>query len=104
MALISLSFLKFIQSLFITQYIATGIFGHGPINDSLWGNKPGEAYRPAALPYWNHKRIQQPEIKKVVPDKNNPIPDAYTAATPAASFVLKTKSDVIFEIYTKTHP
>lgn len=83
---------NYIQSLFVTRSLATGIFGHAPINDSVWGTVPGKAYRPAALPYWNHKRTEQSEIK-TLPDPENPVPDAYTGATPDNGFLLITKSD-----------
>jgi hypothetical protein len=82
----------FKQTLLVTQYIATGEFAYGPTSDTTWGSGPGQAYRPAALPYWNHKRRTQPEIEKIVPGKNDPIPDAITAATPQGSFVLKTST------------
>ena len=97
---------NYIQTLFATRYIATGIFQFGPVNDSVWGTEPGEAYRPAALPYWNHKRIEQPEIKKIMPEPQHPLPDAYSGATPTGDFILTTKSDnplpgkfrILFEI------
>ena len=84
----------YLQPLFVTKFFATGIFDHGPLNDTVWGNNPGLAYRPAALPYWNHKRTDQPDMDKLVPNPDNPVPDGYTSATPKADFVLKTRSDI----------
>lgn len=84
---------NYIQPLLVTKFIATGIYARGPLSDTTWGTEPGEAYRPAALPYWNHKRREQPQIEKIMPGKNDPIPDGYTAATPKASFVLKASTD-----------
>ncbi len=82
---------NYIQPLLVTKSFATGIFRYGPVNDSIWGTEPGVAYRPAALPYWNHKRMEQPAIEKIVPGKGNPVADAYTAATPQENFVLHTR-------------
>ena len=86
---------NYIQPIMVTKFIATGIFGHGPVNDSAWGIKPGEAYRPAALPYWNHKRIGQPVLIKLMPGKNDSIPDAYTSATPPGNFILETGTNEV---------
>ncbi len=81
---------NYLQTLFVTKSFATGIFGHGPINDSLWGTEPGVAKRPAALPYWWHKYSIEPEN---VPSPDKPILDAYTGATPSGSFALKTETE-----------
>jgi hypothetical protein len=81
---------NYLQTLYITRSFATGIFGHGPINDTLWGKKPGIAKRPAALPYWWHK--YSPEHADV-PSPDKPIVDAYTGATPEGSFALNVEID-----------
>lgn len=85
---------NYIQTLFVTKSFATGIFGYGPLNDSLWGTEPGMAKRPAALPYWWHKCNP---IQADVPSPDKPFVDAYTGATPAGSFILKTKTDKIID-------
>ncbi|HDP68409.1 MAG TPA: hypothetical protein ENN20_07930 [Candidatus Marinimicrobia bacterium] len=47
---------RFIETLFVTRYAATGIFGHGELEKGKWKAEPGPAVRPATLPYWFHKR------------------------------------------------
>jgi hypothetical protein len=83
---------QFIQTLFVTQSIATGIFGHGSAGPEKWDRIPGEQKRPAALPYWLHKRLPEGSEFKL-PSPNDPVPDAYTGATPLKSAFIKLKSD-----------
>jgi len=83
---------NYVQTLFVTKSFATGIFGHGPVNDTLWGTEPGVAKRPAALPYWWYK-CDKKSIESVVPAPDNPFVDAYTGATPEGSFSLRIKTD-----------
>jgi hypothetical protein len=67
---------------------------------------PGEIQRPAALPYWSHKRGIKNENGLFLPTPTNPIVDAYTGPTPEKSFILDTSLDeadlrkfhVLFEI------
>ena len=81
---------NYIQTLFVTKSFATGIFGHAPLNDSLWSTKPGITKRPAALPYWWHKcNVSQSDV----PSPDKPFVDGYTGATPAGSFIIKAKTD-----------
>ena len=82
---------NYLQTLFITKSFATGIFGHGPLNDSLWGTEPGVARRPAALPYWWHKCNPAPDN---VPSPDKPFVDAYSGATPVGSFALNVKTNM----------
>ncbi|MCF8302492.1 MAG: hypothetical protein K9I94_04380 [Bacteroidales bacterium] len=81
----------YIQSLYVAKSIATGIFGHGKVEDGHWA--PGEKRRPAALPYWAHKRGVKADDGLYVPTPENPVPDAYSGATPEGDFTLKTKAD-----------
>jgi hypothetical protein len=83
---------NYIQTLFVTKSFATGIFGHGPVSDTLWGTEPGMAKRPAALPYWWHK-CDKASIESTVPTPDHPFVDAYTGATPEGSFSLRIKTD-----------
>ncbi len=83
-----------LQTLFVTKSFATGIFGHAPMNDTLWGTEPGLAKRPAALPYWWHKCSRE-TVEVTVPSPDNPYLDAYTGETPKGSFSLKIKTDKI---------
>ncbi len=85
---------NYLQTLFVTKSFATGIFGHAPINDTLWGTEPGVAKRPAALPYWWHK-CNKESIEITVPSPEHPYVDAYTGETPKGSFSLKIKTDNI---------
>lgn len=95
---------NYIQTLFITVSLGTGVFGHGDASTGKW--MPGEITRPAAVPYWAHKRGVQTRDGLYMPTKDNPIPDAYTGATPSTNFMIKTKFDrqppesfrILFEI------
>ncbi len=84
---------NFLQTLFVTRFVASGIYGHGHLAPGKWKETPGEAERPATLPYWLHKRNVLNEKGSLLPSPDMPVPDAYTAATPSADFVLKTKAD-----------
>lgn len=83
----------FIQTLYVTQSLATGIFGHGAMGEGRWKDEPGEARRPASLPYWLHKRGFQAPDGLYLPTPENPVADAYTGATPPANFVLHTSTN-----------
>lgn len=78
---------KLLHTLFVTKSVATGMYQHGQLTDSTWSNKPGSATRPAALPYWIHKKG---ELKngKLLPNPETPYTDAVTGATPKSNFVL----------------
>lgn len=81
---------NFIETLFVTAYVATGIYGHADLGDGRWDNKPGEANRPATLPYWLHKKGTIGESNQIIPSPKNPMPDAISGATPSSDFVLQT--------------
>lgn len=85
---------NFIQTLFVTKYIATGIFSYGQKSEYEWKREPGKAERPESLPYWLHKRPRN-DSAPLVPTPKNPIPDAYTGATPENNFILNVKTDKI---------
>jgi hypothetical protein len=80
---------KYIRTLFVTKSIATGIFGHGPLQKEVWDNKPGPQKRPATLPYWLHKRSEALHVP-LLPDSTHPVIDGYTGATPKSDFVIRT--------------
>ena len=84
---------NYIQTLFVTQFVATGIYAHGQLEPGKWKQTSGEAERPASLPYWLHKRNILNKKGTLLPTPEEPIPDAYTAATPNANFILKTKAE-----------
>jgi len=79
---------NYIESLFVTKYIATGIFGNADAGDGSWSDKPGESIRPAALPYWGHKRGVVSRDSLYVPTPENPVTDAITGATPTKDFIM----------------
>ena len=80
----------YIQTLFVTKSFGQGIYAHGDKSDGTW--KPGEVMRPAALPYWAHKRGPGAD-GILVPTANEKVPDAYSGATPAGNFRLDSRTD-----------
>lgn len=82
---------NYIRTLFVTKAIATGFYGHGPIQKEEWDNKPGPQKRPATLPYWLHKRAEALNLP-LLPDSAHPVLDGYTGATPKSDFVIKTRT------------
>lgn len=82
---------RYIQSLFVARSIATGVFAYGTNDAGKWA--PGERRRPAALPYWGHKRGIKAADGYYVPDAGTAVPDAYSGATPKSSFILTSKLD-----------
>jgi len=84
---------NYIQTLYVSKYIATGIFGHADAGNGEWKTIPGESRRPSALPYWAHKRNVLASDGTYMPTPDKPVPDAYTGATPKSSFQLITKTD-----------
>lgn len=95
---------NYIHSLYVAQSIAKGEFEYGQPDGGKW--ERSEKQIPSALPYWAHQRGIMTEDSSYMPTKKNPLPDAYTGATPTKSFVLKTGIDkhagsqfrVLFEI------
>jgi hypothetical protein len=82
---------NYIQTLYVSKSIATSIFNYGAANDGTWTD--GVVRRPAALPYWSHKRGVQAEDGLYMPLPGDPVPDAYSGATPKNSFILQTRLD-----------
>lgn len=86
---------NFLQTLFTTRYVATGIYGYGELESGKWKPEPGRAVHPATLPYWSHKRGQLTGKIPDLPSPENPVPDAVSGATPSADFILHTQADKI---------
>jgi hypothetical protein len=82
---------QYLQSLYVAKSIATGIFNYGDVTNGRWTQ--GEIRRPAALPYWSHQRGIMADDSLYLPTPENPIPDAYTGATPKQDFKLYTRLD-----------
>lgn len=81
---------KYIQTLFITKSYGQGIYERGDKSSGTW--KPGEVMRPAALPYWAHKRGSAAD-GILIPSPKTKVPDAYSGATPQGNFRLASKTD-----------
>jgi len=77
---------QYITTLYVAKSIAKGVFEHGDKSRNYW--QPGEIRRPAALPYWSHKRGVVEADGLYIPTAKTPMPDAVTSATPKADFVL----------------
>lgn len=81
---------NYIETLYVTQFVATGVFRHGEIESGKWKNESGEVRRPSSLPYWAHKRgIKSPD-GLFIPSLSTAVPDALTSATPKGNFILNT--------------
>ncbi len=81
---------KYIETLYVAESVGKGIFRHGSRNSGIWS--PGEVRRPAALPYWSHKRGIKAPDGLYLPTPEEPVPDAITGPTPAGDFTLKSKA------------
>ena len=81
---------NYIETLYVTSYIASGTFLHGESEPGKWKNEPGNVRRPAALPYWSHKRNIKAPDGLYIPAPETAVPDALTGATPKAGFTLAT--------------
>jgi hypothetical protein len=82
---------SYLQTLYISKSVATGTYDHISKSNGKW--IAGEANYPAALPYWSHKSNFKNDKGQYYPTKSNPVPDAYTGATPLNSFELISKFD-----------
>lgn len=82
---------KYIQTLFVNQSVATSTYQYGDKKGGKW--KPGVVRRPAALPYWSHKRGIKAPDGYYMPTPDDPVPDAYTGPTPQKNFILSTRPD-----------
>lgn len=90
---------KFIETIFVAESIGKGYFDYGDSSTGKW--LPGKIIRPASLPYWAHKRGVKTG-NSYMPTYENPIPDAYTGATPKGDFKIKSKintDNTVFYIY-----
>lgn len=83
---------KYIETLYVAESIGKGIFQHGVKSGGQW--MPGEVRRPAALPYWGHKRGIKAGDGYFLPTPDQPVADAITGPTPAGNFILKARTTV----------
>lgn len=72
---------NYIQTLYVTERSGKSNWRGLPFRSK-------DVRRPAALPYWSHKRGIKSSDGIYMPDKNNPVTDAITGATPSGSFKL----------------
>lgn len=82
---------NYIQTLFVTQSVSTGIFKYGKHEKGKWVAAPRK--RPAALPYWSHKSGIAFIDSAVIKANSAIIPDAYSGATPKGNYLLNVKSE-----------
>jgi hypothetical protein len=81
---------NYVQSLYVAESIAKGYFGHGDASTGRW--QPGPLRRPAALPYWGHKRGVEASDGFYIPSQDQPMPDAVSGATPKGDFILESRT------------
>lgn len=81
----------YIQTLYVSESIGKGIFKRASRKTGRW--QAGEIQRPATLPYWAHQRGEKNESGTYMPTSKQPVADAYTGATPSASFILHAKTE-----------
>ncbi len=82
---------NYIQSLYVPESVAKGIFKYGKQENGQWVRGPKRA--PQTLPYWSHKRGVVASDGLYMPDQETPVPDAYSGATPTSDFILNSRSD-----------
>lgn len=82
---------KYVQTLFVARSVATGTFRYGKQVDGKWITATKRA--PQTLPYWAHKRGVVASDGLFMPEPKNPVPDAYSGATPTNGFTLISKAD-----------
>ena len=80
---------KYIETLFVTKSIGTGLFNYGKSEKGEW--KPYQKRYPATLPYWSHKRGIISSDGLFVPDSTHQVADGITGATPQTNFNLYAK-------------
>jgi len=81
---------NYIETLYVTAYVAKGRFAYGELAPGKWKNEPGDVRRPATLPYWAHKRNIKAPDGLYIPSAQTAVPDALSSATPLGSFNLET--------------
>jgi len=82
----------YIETLYIAESIGKGVFQHGEKSDGIW--QPGPVRRPAAPPYWGHKRGIMADDGYYIPTPENPMPDAVSGPTPPGNFTMTSISSV----------
>ena len=86
---------KYIQTLYVAESIGKGVFKRSNRKAEKW--EKGEKQRVAALPYWAHQRSIKNEYGTYNPTPRQPVPDAYTGATPTGSFSIHAKTEKVLK-------
>ncbi|HMA62757.1 MAG TPA: hypothetical protein VKP78_08925 [bacterium] len=79
----------FLKTLYATRSMSTGNWPYAKVDAYKWKPETGHRIRPAALPYWFHKRSKI-SGEPAIPTHEDPLPDAITGATPKTDFKLQT--------------
>jgi len=82
---------NFLQTIYVNQSVAKGYYAYAENEKGSW--QPGAAIRPASLPVWAHHRGIKSGDGHFMPTQDNPVPDAYTSATPPADFSIISNAD-----------
>lgn len=82
---------RYIQTLYVAQSVATGVFDYARQECGTWIRDSKRA--PQTLPYWAHQRGVKASDGLFVPEPSNPVADAYSGATPVSGFVLRASAD-----------
>lgn len=80
---------NYIETLYITKSVGTGIFNYGEPEKGKW--IPSQKRYPASLPYWGHKRGVAASDGLYIPDSTSYLIDGITGATPQTNFDLYTR-------------
>lgn len=82
---------KYIQTLYVAESVAKGVFKYAKQENNRWIAAPKRA--PQTLPYWAHKRGIKASDGLFIPDSQTAVADAYTGATPVKGFILTSRAD-----------
>lgn len=82
---------NFLQTIYVNQSVAKAYYAYAENQKGSW--QPGPAIRPASLPVWAHHRGIKSDDGHFMPTQDNPVPDAYTSATPPADFMIVSKAE-----------
>jgi len=92
---------NYLQTLYVAESIAKGIYGHGDKSTGKW--LPGPIRRPATLPVWSYSRGVREDDGYYIPTVSTALPDAVTGATPPGDFViisrLSRNAPPVFDVY-----
>jgi hypothetical protein len=83
---------KYLETFYIAKSIGTGIFEHAIGDKGKW--QYGPICRPAALPYWAHKRGVKEANGFYNPTPQTAMSDAVAGATPKGDFELKARPTI----------